>query len=196
MIGEFDSIVILSGPPKTNCNSSKSSILVPKLATLMVHVAITNTINFWGDSSLINWLRTPYHLLRDVESSRIADNSSRSFRSTCNCSQTFCGGQKCHCWSLGSCCCKTVWAPSSSRLICCGVGVLGILADSLSSWGVAMTFLLMNVNVCSKRDSTNVDRMILLWHPLLPSRFEGGLPPHRLMDLGQYLRCQPCGVLK
>ena len=56
--GEISIINILSGPQKTCCISFKSSILAPKLTEPVVHVAISNAVDFWGDSSLIHQFTT------------------------------------------------------------------------------------------------------------------------------------------
>ena len=56
--GEIRITNMLSGASKTCCISFKSSILAPKLTELVVHVAILNAIDFWGDSSSIHQVTT------------------------------------------------------------------------------------------------------------------------------------------
>ncbi len=53
--GEISNINILSGASKMCYISFKSSILAPKLTELVVHNAILNAIDFWGDSSSTHW---------------------------------------------------------------------------------------------------------------------------------------------
>ena len=57
--GEISIINIFSGPPKTCCISFKSFFRAPKLTEHVVHVAILNAVDFWGDSSSIHRFTFP-----------------------------------------------------------------------------------------------------------------------------------------